>query len=448
MALRETLNHISRMNAPPNEQETITRIIFPILKDLGWDVDNNIRYNEEVRQQYQVVVGSKKGILDIALMEDNRCVWVVEAKRPGVNLIRSVGQVLWYAYCEGATFCALTDGLEWRLYLPFEKVRPEEREFAVLQLKGNPMKQSENDLKSFLSREAVLSGDAQRDAVRQLAVRQLKQVAKDYSQDSHPSQLTYSNNSASSKVSDRQGSKGQINYTLFGVPKSRSGIGVWADVVEELYLRHERDFLERAEKLKLTPGSRRVLISGNPQSISRSKPTKAPGVYIEYSLTQIECLRLAHQLLKLFGYPPSDLYFNDDGTKLSDFGSKLPNSGVSREVDKRPTGYTLFGVYSPWRSGIGMWADVVKEVYFRHENDFLEKAQELRLNRSNRFLKDGVLISDNPEKINRPRGPIRPRGTSVPIYIERSLKVDVLIELAYDLLKLFGHPPSDLYIHE
>ena len=439
MALRETLNRIGRMNVPTNEQETITQIIVPVLIDLGWDFYND-KGSEEVKQEYPVGGRKEGGKVDIALRKDNRCIYVVEAKRPGVNLIHHVDQVLKYAYYEGVTFCALTDGLEWRLYLPREEGRPEERVFAVLRLKGDPIDQSENDLKRFLSREAVLSGDAKRDAVKQL---KLKQEAKIIVETATTSQPTYS-----SIPDDGQVSKGQIDYTLFGVPKSRSGIGVWADVVEEVYFRHERDFLERAEKLRLTPGSSRVLISGNPQSINRSKPTKAPGVYIEYSLTQAECLRLAYQLLKLFGYPPSDLYFNDDGTKLSDFSSKLPSFGVSREVDKRPTGYTLFGVYSSWRSGIGMWADVVEQVYSRHENDFLEKSQQLRLSRSILFLRNGLLISHDRDKINRPRGPIKPRETSVPIYIERSLKVDICIELAYALLKMFGHPPSDLQIHE
>ena len=39
MALRETLDRISRMKVPTNEQETITQIIVPVLIDLGWDVD-------------------------------------------------------------------------------------------------------------------------------------------------------------------------------------------------------------------------------------------------------------------------------------------------------------------------------------------------------------------------------------------------------------------------
>jgi len=343
MALRETLNRISGMTEPPpNEQETITHIIEPILRDLGWDVSND-RGNREVRPQHPVG-GSKKIKMDIALMKDNRCVCVVEAKKPSVKLTGDPeDQVLMYAFNGRVTYCVLTNGLEWRLYLPFE-VESEEREFAVLNLKENPIEQSENDLKRFLSREAVLNGDAERDAVGQLKQRQIdrelpdiwrrmltepdqelvtwvekrisdkhgfspstEQVAKIIVATIPPSQPTYGSNSANIEVSDRQGSKGRIGYTLFGVPKLRSGISMWCDVVKEVYLLHKHDFLERAEKLRLTPGSRRVLISGGPQSINRSKPTEVPGVYIEYSLTQAECQKLAHQLLQLFGHPPSDL---------------------------------------------------------------------------------------------------------------------------------------------
>ena len=348
MALRETLNRICKMNTPTNEQATITQIIVPILIDLGWDVyDDSGR--EEVKPEYWVGGRKEGGKVDIALFEDNRCVCVVEAKRPGVNLIKPVDQVLRYAYYEGVTFCALTDGLEWRLYLPREDGRPEERQFVRLRLREDPVERIANDLERFLSRSTVVSGEAENDAATTLKQLREKsdidrrlpeiwyqmltepdrelvtwvekrisdmhgfrlsteQVAKIIAATTTPSQSNYSSNPASPEVSAKQGSKRQIDYTLFGVSKPwRSGIGMWVDVVEQVYSRHERDFLEKAERLRLSPGSRRVLISGNPQSINRYKPTKAPGIYIEYSLTQAECVRLAYQLLKLFEHPPSDL---------------------------------------------------------------------------------------------------------------------------------------------
>lgn len=112
----------------------------------------------------------------------------------------------------------------------------------------------------------------------------------------------------------------------------------------------------------------------------------------------------------------------------------------SKEYSKRPTGYTLFGDYKPWQSGIGMWADVVKEVHSRNRHNFLERAKKLELERSSRF--HGKLISDNLRDISRPRN----SGVNG-IYIERSLTISQLIELAYKLLRMFGHTDSDLVIY-
>lgn len=106
---------------------------------------------------------------------------------------------------------------------------------------------------------------------------------------------------------------------------------------------------------------------------------------------------------------------------------------------KQRTGYTLFGAYNQWRSGVGMWVDVVEQVYSRHEPDFLKKAKELRLSPDS----ERILISDNPQDMKRSR------KTGIQgLYIYRNLKVDVFIDLSYELLRWFGHPPADLQIHE
>ena len=248
----------------------------------------------------------------------------------------------------------------------------------------------------------------------------------------------YSNKPLDSGVGKVVG-KRPIGYTLFGDYKPwRSGIGMWVDVVEQVYSRHKHDFLGRVDKLRLTPGSRRVLISGNPQSINRSKRTRAPGIYIEYSLTQTECVNLAYQLLDLFGYPPSDLLFNDDRAKQPAYSGKPANPDVSRGVDDQPIGYTLFGVYKPWRSGIGMWVDVVEQVYSRHKHDFLGRADKPRLTPGSRR----VLISSDRQSINRSK-----RTKAPGIYIEYSLTQAECVKLAYQLLELFEHPAFDLVFH-
>ena len=106
---------------------------------------------------------------------------------------------------------------------------------------------------------------------------------------------------------------------------------------------------------------------------------------------------------------------------------------------KRPTGYTLFGVYNQWRSGIGMWVDVVEQVYSRYEQDFLKRAKELRLTPNS----ERVLISDNPQDMKRSR------KTGIQgLYVYRNLKVTVFIELSDELLRWFGYLDSELQIHE
>lgn len=368
MALRETLNRISEMREPTNERETINRIILPVLIDLGWDV-YDARGDEEVRPEHPVG-GSKKIIMDIALMKDNRCVCVVEAKRPSVKLTGDpVDQVLRYAFNGGVTYCVLTNGLEWRFYLPF-KVEPEEREFAVLKLKENPIEQSENDLKRFLSREAVLNGDAERDAGRQLEQRQIdrelqdiwrrmvdepdkelveliikrvhderglrpleEQVNKVLARMVSSNHLSFDTEPVpaipSNEVSGDKRQRRILGATLFGTNKElRSGKDMWIFVVQQVYARHlhgttgtsedkamlrERrlDFLEKVKQLRART---RLFISGDYQDVSRYRPVEVrdTGIFVETDLKIDKFEELSRQLLRVFGYAESDLQIHEE----------------------------------------------------------------------------------------------------------------------------------------
>ena len=369
MALWERLNRISRMHAPSNEQETITQIISPILEDLGWDVSND-RVSGEVKPEYPVG-GGEGGKADIALMEGDQCVCVVEAKKPGVKLIGAVDQVLRYAFYEGATFCVLTNGLEWRLYLPLRKGRPEEREFAVLKLKENPIEQSENDLKRFLFREAVLSGDAERDADRELKQLQIarelpdiwrrmlsepdkelvnriidrvydelglrpleEQVNEVLARMVSSNRLSSGTEPVPASLSDEDAGGGKkqrriLGVTLFGINKElRSGKDMWIFVVEQVYARHlqgttdiseneamlrERrfDFLEKVKQLRART---RPFISGDYQDVSKYRPVEVgnTGIFVETDLTINQFEKLSRRLLRVFGYAESDLTIHEE----------------------------------------------------------------------------------------------------------------------------------------
>ena len=157
---------------------------------------------------------------------------------------------------------------------------------------------------------------------------------------------------------------------------------------------------------------------------------------------------------------------------LSQEFDKPANPGVSSEDDKRPTGYTLFGDCYPWRSDIVMWADVVEQVYFRHEYDFLGRAKKLKLGgtetiarRNSRFFGKSLGRVKNYLRLTLKIGPIliskHPpnkdleyavsadwQETGVPgIFVYSNLKLVQFIELAYKLLRMFDHTDSDLVIH-
>ena len=80
-------------------------------------------------------------------------------------------QVLGYAFYEGINICVLTNGPEWRIYLPKEDGPPEERCFANLNLLNGPIERLAEDLEAFLGKENLLSKRSERRAKEVLKAR-------------------------------------------------------------------------------------------------------------------------------------------------------------------------------------------------------------------------------------------------------------------------------------
>ena len=163
MSLQEVLARIRSSLAPTNEESAKFKIIAPILGSLGWDM-----FGPQVLLEYSV--GDKKagGRVDIALKGSRGVVALIEAKAPGTDLKGHVGQVLGYAFHEGVDICVLTTGLQWWLYLPLQKGQPEERKFRVLNIIDDPVEELADDLRAFLSNDALESGEALSQAERVL----------------------------------------------------------------------------------------------------------------------------------------------------------------------------------------------------------------------------------------------------------------------------------------
>ncbi len=160
-ALRQVIERIRGLGAPPNEEATKLQMVLPILSALGWHATDPSRLVPEY------AVGAKKsGRADIALLAPGgqRPVALLEVKAAGVQLEEHVEQTLRYAFYEGVDLCALTTGLVWWLYLPLQKGPPEERRFAELNVTTDSLDQLLADFETYLEYTALVEHKAERHA--------------------------------------------------------------------------------------------------------------------------------------------------------------------------------------------------------------------------------------------------------------------------------------------
>ena len=358
MTLRETLGRIAKAAVPPNEEAAKFQIIVPVLGDLGWDV-YNLHGADEVRYEHQAGSSRSGGRVDIALMGRNdQCACFVEAKSPGANLDDHVAQLLGYAFHDGVTVCALTDGLEWRLYLPREAGPPDKRQFALLRLRDDPVEQSADDLEAFLSRDAVRSGKAERDAARALKrlqeesdiARRLPEIwrkmltkpdeelvdlvrskvhaelrlspSADQVADvlsgrevapSRPAQASdYGRPAPSGTDAGEQRAKPRKiqSATVLGVHKElRRWTELMVHAAEQIQARHSRDFFAVASQLK---GRKHSYVSRDARDMRAPLEIGASGIFIETHASASNIVIRVHQLLELFGYSASDLEIHEE----------------------------------------------------------------------------------------------------------------------------------------
>jgi hypothetical protein len=115
------------------EQNTKAALIEPILRALGWDVEDP----EEVWREYRR--RSVDNPVDYALMVLRTPRLFVEAKALGDNLDdpKWANQISDYAVVAGVEWVVLTNGDEYRIYNSHAAVPVEERLFRTLRLTDN-----------------------------------------------------------------------------------------------------------------------------------------------------------------------------------------------------------------------------------------------------------------------------------------------------------------------
>ena len=145
-------------NVYNNEQAVREQIISPILKCLGWETLDPMR----VRIEFQLQSGRDKERrkVDYALFTDSdseapKC--IVEAKAIGKASVAE-DQLFEYAYHTGVPLAIISDGQEWKVYVPFGQGGYQDRLVRTINLDSNSTEEVVKALKRYLSFRNVESG--------------------------------------------------------------------------------------------------------------------------------------------------------------------------------------------------------------------------------------------------------------------------------------------------
>ena len=128
-----------------NEDQTITTLINPILREIGWQTANP----REVKRQYNV----EGGRVDIALLRNGEPAVFVEAKALNTRLDSKLKQISDYCSHYAVPTALFTDGAEWRVYRPLlTTLHFEQRQLFRIRLG-----ESESDARNAVQQLALLS---------------------------------------------------------------------------------------------------------------------------------------------------------------------------------------------------------------------------------------------------------------------------------------------------
>jgi len=115
------------------EQDTKAALIVPVLRALGWDVEDL----DEVKLEYKRRAAANP--VDYALLLQREPVLFIEAKALDENLDdhRWAGQIIGYAMEAGAEWVVLTNGDEYRIYNAHAPVPFERKLFRSISVRGD-----------------------------------------------------------------------------------------------------------------------------------------------------------------------------------------------------------------------------------------------------------------------------------------------------------------------
>lgn len=147
--VRDKIARYNKTKAAINEQNTKATLIQPILRDLGWDVEDL----DDVHMEYKERAADKP--VDYALLLLRSPCAFVEAKALGSSLDdrKWANQIMGYAGVAGVEWVVLTDGDEYRIYNSHATVPVDQKLFRTIRI-SDPNTDPESTL-CLLSKELM-----------------------------------------------------------------------------------------------------------------------------------------------------------------------------------------------------------------------------------------------------------------------------------------------------
>ncbi|MDD9802421.1 MAG: type I restriction enzyme HsdR N-terminal domain-containing protein [Deltaproteobacteria bacterium] len=451
-----------------NEETTKLRAVLPILNALGW-------LNFDMDSEVWIGRGKTKFKLDIRLSTSNHPV-IIECKKPAVDLDRAIGQMVEYAYHEGARLAALTNGFRWDLYLPYtDKGKPRESRFASIDLLSDSTPSALCDeLMLFLERNAVESGKALSSAEERLEVKRRGEQIQDalpavwqgmlakppdillnliadevrqrigHNPTNHQVREFISKHDvfpsepmASTSAEQHQMREQQYVSTVKQLPNSiqafvlwgqRTEVSTWVELIlgvaSKLYQRHGENFSRAADMfvwIKLSDSDMRA-----PRSIPNSP------YFIETHQGAPGLANRSRRLLEIFGYSKSDLIIESSDSVAPSVRHETVRQQYSSPGRQPKKPIRAFSLWNQ-RTEVTTWASLLFEVsvmvYRRHRSDFARVTNEVNW------------IARSASRMLTPR-----QIPNSPYYINIHGGAPGLERRARQLLNIFGYSPLDLII--
>ena len=179
MALRETLARIRSGPQITTVRAVQSRVVLPLLRDLGWDEQDPTQIDLEHREATIVLLifrNEQASPQNGPLPSPAAYIKIVPL---AASLLNEAETVLEATARDGADVCVATNGKVWHLYIPKPTEEPNECQFASWDLDSDPMDQLVSEFRKYLNHQALTDQTAQQAAEHALTeIQSAKRLAE------------------------------------------------------------------------------------------------------------------------------------------------------------------------------------------------------------------------------------------------------------------------------